>query len=74
VIVWPNETSKLCIQLLNGRRTWMTARAGDAVWLSCNGHKTREHIESVELYRVFPTEANGQVVTSAWHWLNPGER
>jgi hypothetical protein len=67
VIVWLNDTAKLCVQLLNGRRTWTTARAGDAVWLSHNGQKTREHIESVELYRVFPTSANGEVVKSAWH-------
>jgi hypothetical protein len=73
VIVWPAETSKLCVQLLNGRRTWITARAGDTVWPSQDGKKTREHMESVELYRVFPANENGRVVTSAWHWLNPEE-
>jgi hypothetical protein len=71
VIVWPAESSKLCVQLLNGRRTWITARTGDAVWLSQDGTKKREHVESVELYRVFPAEENGRVVKSAWHWLNP---
>lgn len=73
VIVWPADTAKLCVQLLNGRRTWITARTGDAVWLIVDGKKTREHIESVELYRVFPASANGMEVTSAWHWLNPEE-
>jgi hypothetical protein len=76
VIVWPSDSPspKHCAQLMNGRRTWITARAGDAVWLSHSGQKTREHIESVELYRVFPASANGLVVTSAWHWLNPESR
>jgi hypothetical protein len=76
VIVWPADPPipKHCAQLMNGRRTWITARARDAVLLSRNGQKTREHIESVELYRVFPASANGLVVTSAWHWLNPESR
>jgi hypothetical protein len=73
VIVGPVETAKLCVQLLNRRRTWITARARDAIWLSNGGMKTWEHIESVELYRVFPANENGRVVTSAWHWLNPEE-
>jgi hypothetical protein len=75
VIVWPADppSPKHCVQLMNGRRTWLTARAGDAVWLTRDGQKTREHIEEVELYRVSPTSANGLVVTSAWHWLYPEE-
>jgi len=38
----------------------MTARAGDAVILTSGGVKSREHIEAVELYRVFPATHNGQ--------------
>lgn len=37
-----------------------------------NGMKNREHIESVELYRVFPAEHNGQMVESAWTWIDSG--
>ena len=72
VIIWPKDTSKLCVQLMNPRRTWMTARAGDAVIMNHNGTQSREHIESVELYRVFPTEYNGQVVESARAWIESG--
>jgi hypothetical protein len=73
VIVWLEDTAKLCVELMNGRRTWQTIQAGDAVMLNMNGSKTREHVESVELYRVFPAIENGRVVRSAWHWLNPGK-
>jgi hypothetical protein len=73
VIVWLNDTSKLCIQLMNPRRTWATTQAGDSLWLSKDGNKTRQSVDSVELYRVFPTTENGQQVRSAWHWLNPGK-
>lgn len=69
VIIWPKDTSKLCVQLMNPRRNWMTARAGDAVMMTSNGEKSREHIESVELYRVFPTDHNGRVVESARAWI-----
>lgn len=70
VIIWPKDTSKLCVQLMNPRRTWMTARAGDAVMMTHHDTKSREHIESVGLYRVFPTDYNGQVVESAREWLD----
>ena len=40
--------------------------------LNVGGVKNREHFESVELYRVFPTEHNGQVVESAWTWIDSG--
>jgi hypothetical protein len=58
---------------MNGRRTWITARAGDAVWILKDGKKTREHIRAVTLYRVSPTSANGLDVPSALHWLYPEE-
>ena len=72
VIIWLKDTHKLCVRLMNPRRTWTTARAGDAVILNIGGVKNREHIESVELYRVFPTEHNGQTVECAWTWLDSG--
>ena len=72
VIVWPKDTSKLCVRLMNPRRTWMTARAGDAVILTSGGVKSREHIEAVELYRVFPATQNGQAVESARSWIENG--
>ena len=71
VINWPNETAKLCIKLMNPRRTWMTARAGDPVDLTTNGKTSRQYIESVELYRVFPATDNGKIVKSAYDWLGP---
>jgi len=72
VIIWPNGTAKLCVQLMNPRRTSLTVQAGDSVILNHNGVQTRQAVESVELYRVFPACGNGLCVRSAWHWLNPG--
>lgn len=69
VIVWPADTAKLCLQLMNGRRTWFTVQKGDSVILNGN----REFVDSIELYRVFPANENGREVRSAWHWLNPGQ-
>jgi len=73
IIIRPKDTSKLCVQLMNPRRTWMTARSGDAVIMKHNGTQSREHIESVELYRVFPTDFNGQTVESARAWIGQGD-
>ena len=73
VIIWPNDTAKLCVQLMNPRKTWMTARAGDPVDLTTNGKTSRQYIESVELYRVFPASDNGKIVASAHDWLGPAE-
>ena len=72
VIIWLTETRKLCVYLMNPRRTWTTARAGDAVMLNNGGVKSREHIERVELYRVFPASWNDHIVECAWTWLNSG--
>lgn len=72
VIIWLKETRKLFVHLLNPRRTWTTARAGDAVTLNYAGVKSREYIERVELYRVFPASYNGQIVECAWTWLDSG--
>ena len=72
VIIWLKDTGKLCVHLMNPRRTWTTARAGDAVILNVGGVKSREHIESVELYRVFPASSNGHVVECVWTWIDCG--
>lgn len=66
VIVWPDDTAKLCIQMMNGRRTWFTVQRGDSVILNGN----REFVNLIELYRVFPANENGREVRSAWQWLN----
>lgn len=72
VIIWLDDVSpKLCVKLMNPRSTWMTARAGDPVDLTTNGKTSRQFIESVELYRVFPAADNGKIVKSAHDWLAP---
>lgn len=40
--------------------------------LNNDGVKSREYIERVELYRVFPASYNGQIVECAWTWLDSG--
>lgn len=70
VIIWVKSDTKLCIELMNPRRTWMTARRGDAVILKHNGSQGREHIDAIELYRVFPTFFNGREVESARTWID----
>ncbi len=72
VIVWLNDTAKLCIELLNNRKTWETAQAGDSVWLTSKDEKTRYGIEAIELYRAFPASENGREVRSVWDWLRQG--
>ncbi|MEJ7594596.1 MAG: hypothetical protein WKF77_23935 [Planctomycetaceae bacterium] len=69
VIVWPRETSELCIRLINSRRTWLHATAGDGVLLTRDGNTDRQFIESVDLYRVSPADDNGTIVPSAHAWL-----
>jgi len=74
IIIWlDNVSPKLCVQLMNPRHTWLTARAGDPVDLKIDGKTSRQYIESVELYRVFPAGFNGTVVPSAHDWLGRGE-
>jgi len=45
VIVWPRETAKLCIRLIDSRRTWLHATAGDGVLLTRDGNTERQYIE-----------------------------
>ena len=72
VIIWVKSDTKLCITLMNPRRNWLTARRGDAVIFKHNGTQGREHIEAIELYRVFPTFFNGREVESARAWIDAG--
>lgn len=74
VIVWTQDNKRRCAYLMNPRRTWMTARAGDAQMLTRNGEERREHIEAVELYRVSPAEWNGTIVDSALDWMEAAEK
>ena len=55
---------------MNPRRTWLTARRGDAVILRHNGTQAREHIDAIELYSVFPSHFNGSDVESARTWID----
>ncbi len=70
VIDWPRDSSKVCIRLINSRRSWFTARNGDAVLLTHDGKSERQYIATVELDRVFPAEENGRVVESVKDWLD----
>lgn len=70
VIVWLQNTEKLCVRLLNPRKNWLTVSAGDPVVLTRQGEQIRTAVESVELYRVFPASENGRLVESARDWLN----
>lgn len=65
VIIWP-ETPQGNARLLNSRKTWLTAQAGDMVWI---GGKL-ERIKEVQLYRVHPPDQNGRVVSTAAAWLD----
>ncbi len=66
VIIWLDAVApKLCVKLMNPRRTWMTARAGDPVDLKIDRETCRQYIYTVELYRVFPANENGRQVRSA---------
>ncbi len=69
IIIWLNDVSpKHCVQLMNPRRV----QCSDSVMLTHNGEQTRQAVESIELYRVFPASGNGLRVRSAWHWMNLG--
>jgi hypothetical protein len=74
VIVWPFETDngRKCCRLINSKRTWLTAQAGDAVLVKREGSAelTRYFIESISLFRVDPVEFNGTVVETAQAWLD----
>ena len=74
VIVWPFEphNDRMCCRLINSKRTWLTARAGDAVLLKREGSTElkRYFIESISLFRVDPVDFNGTVVETAQAWLD----
>ena len=72
-IVWPFEpvNDRACCRLINSKRTWLTARAGDAVLLKRDGSTElkRYFIESISLFRVDPVDFNGTIVETAQEWL-----
>ena len=74
VIVWPFEpdNDRKCCRLINSKRTWLTAQAGDAVLVKLEGsaEMTRYFIESISLFRVDPVEFNGTIVETAQAWLD----
>ena len=78
VIVWPNETPQNpACKLIDPIRSWLTIKAGDEVLLRRDGPNGRSYwdkrnVESVTLFRVFPVEFNGRIVTSAQDWLDGG--
>ena len=51
-IIWPNEKREFCAKLINSKRLWLTARAGDAVQVRRDGstETDRYFIESVSLF------------------------
>lgn len=67
-VVYPDRSTG-CARLINSKRTWLTARAGDAVLLTRENSRERYYIESVELYRVSPAAENGKTVATAGEWL-----
>lgn len=47
VIVWPKHiTDTTSARMINSRRTWITARRGDAVLLTRDGSTERQFVES----------------------------
>ncbi|MEI8020728.1 MAG: hypothetical protein WCH39_21170 [Schlesneria sp.] len=74
VIVWPFEpdNDRKCCRLINSKRTWLSAQAGDAVLVQRESlaELTRYFIESISLFRVDPVEFNGTIVETAQAWLD----
>jgi hypothetical protein len=74
LIIWPADADspRKCARLINSKRTWLAARAGDAVLVTWEGKTEAEryYIESITLYRVFPASENDRVVTSGQAWLD----
>ena len=64
-IIWP-ETPPTTVRLISSRKTWLTAKAGDAVLVNDQRH----FIEEVRLYRVDPAGENGQTVQSGQAWID----
>ena len=67
VIVWPARPPDT-VRLINSRKTWLSAKAGDAVLVDGE----RFFIKEVRLYRADPTESNGRTVESGQAWVGQG--
>ena len=74
VIIWPDQpdNGKRCCRLINSKKTWLTARAGDAVVVrqEKSDEWKRFYIDSITLYRVDPVECNGLEVETGHGWLD----
>ena len=72
VIVWPADNKDGCCRLINSKRTWLTAQAGDAVLLKSqkSAEFERHFIKSIALYLVHPVEYNESIVETAQAWLD----
>ena len=57
VIIWPDKPSTT-VRLISSRKSWLTAKAGDAVLVNDQRH----FIKEVRLYRADPAGQNGQTV------------
>ena len=66
------DNSGGCVRLINSRRTWLTAKAGDAVLLTRDEQSERHFIASIEVFRADPASEVGRVITTAEDWLNNG--
>jgi len=72
-VVTPPDNPGGCLRLINSKRDWLTATAGDAVLLTHEGKSERYFIDSIELYLVEPSSENGRAVTMAGEWLKGGD-
>jgi hypothetical protein len=75
IIIWLNRaTEKPCARLLDSRKNWMTATRDDIVMLTSDQQSwQKKFITRIELYRVFPTAHNSEIVESAQAWTDAGE-
>jgi hypothetical protein len=72
-ICWPGipDTDKTCARLVDSKRTWMTAKVGNAVNIRHeNGEWHTYRIKEITLYRCFPTDHNDRYVPCAQDWLD----
>lgn len=65
IIVWPADAPPAG-RMQDHNKTWLTAQAGDVVWL----RGELERIREVQLNRVHPPDQNDRVVSIAAAWLN----
>jgi hypothetical protein len=60
-----------CLPLLDSRKSWMTVGRDDILMLTADQKSwQKKSITQIELYRVFPTEQNGEIVETAQAWID----